>query len=74
MLHYVLRSRERRRRYALGAQPANLEEVRQGLGRIVKDANRAGEVISRIRELIIEALVAQLHRLVGRDVVPLDPR
>jgi PAS domain S-box-containing protein len=39
----------------LGAHPPNLEEVRQTLGRIVKDANRAGDVIGRIRELIKKA-------------------
>ena len=36
----------------LGRNPPDLEEVRQGLDSIVKDANRAGEVIGRIRELI----------------------
>jgi PAS domain S-box-containing protein len=36
----------------LGARPPDLEEVGQALGRIVKDANRAGDVIGRIRELI----------------------
>ena len=39
----------------LGAQPPELEEVRQALGRIVRDANRAGDVIGRIRELIKKA-------------------
>ena len=39
----------------LGAQPPNLEEVRQALGRIVKDGNRAGDVIGRIRALIKKA-------------------
>jgi C4-dicarboxylate-specific signal transduction histidine kinase len=39
----------------LGARPPDLEEVRQTLGRIVKDAQRAGDVISRIRELIKKA-------------------
>jgi PAS domain S-box-containing protein len=39
----------------LGARPPDLEEVRQALGRIVKDANRAGDVIGRIRELIKKA-------------------
>jgi PAS domain S-box-containing protein len=33
----------------LGAQPADLEEVRQALGRIVKDGKRAGDIIGRIR-------------------------
>jgi PAS domain S-box-containing protein len=39
----------------LGARPPDLEEVRQTLGRIVNDANRAGDVIGRIRELIRKA-------------------
>jgi PAS domain S-box-containing protein len=33
----------------LGAQPADLEEARQALGRIVKDGKRAGDIIGRIR-------------------------
>ncbi len=36
----------------LGAQPADLEEARQALGRIVRDGSRAGEVIDRIRALV----------------------
>jgi len=39
----------------LGARPPDLEEVRQALDRIVKDADRAGDVIGRIRELIKKA-------------------
>jgi PAS domain S-box-containing protein len=39
----------------LDARPPDLEEVRQALGRIVKDAHRAGDVIGRIRELIKKA-------------------
>jgi PAS domain S-box-containing protein len=39
----------------LGARPPDLEEVRQALGRIVKDAHRAGDVIGRIHELIKKA-------------------
>ena len=39
----------------LGAQPPDLEEVRQALGRIVKDGNRASEIIDRIRALIKKA-------------------
>ena len=39
----------------LDARPPNLEEARQALGRIVKDGNRAGEVIGRIRGLIKKA-------------------
>src|SRR5258707_9307230 len=39
----------------LGAQPPDLKEVGQALDRIVKDANRAGDVIGRIRQLIKKA-------------------
>ena len=39
----------------LGAQPPNLEEVRQALGRIIKNGGRAGDVIGRIRALIKKA-------------------
>jgi PAS domain S-box-containing protein len=39
----------------LDARPPNLEEARQALGRIVKDGNRAGEVIGRARGLIEKA-------------------
>ncbi|MEA2668967.1 MAG: hypothetical protein QOJ33_1901, partial [Chloroflexota bacterium] len=39
----------------LRARRPDLEEVRQAIGRIVKDANRAGDVIGRIRELIKKA-------------------
>ena len=36
----------------LGAQPPDLDEVRQALGRAVKDGQRAAEIIGRIRTLI----------------------
>jgi two-component system, LuxR family, sensor kinase FixL len=36
----------------LGARPPDLGEVRQALGRIVRDGARAGEVIDRIRALV----------------------
>jgi len=36
----------------LGARPPDLGEVRQALGRIVRDGTRAGEVIGRIRTLV----------------------
>ena len=36
----------------LGAQPPNLDEVRQALDRIVRDGSRAGAVVGRIRNLI----------------------
>jgi signal transduction histidine kinase len=39
----------------LDAQPPNLEEVRQALSRIIKDGERASDVIGRIRALIQKA-------------------
>jgi len=39
----------------LDLQPADTREARLALGRIVKDANRAGEVLNRIRQLIRKA-------------------
>src|SRR3984957_18801313 len=39
----------------LGRQPPHLEEARQALARIVKEGNRAGDVIGGIRELIRKA-------------------
>ena len=39
----------------LGAEPPNLDEVQQALGRIVRDGSRAGAVVGRIRNLIKKA-------------------
>jgi C4-dicarboxylate-specific signal transduction histidine kinase len=39
----------------LNRQPPHLEEAQQALARIIKDGNRAGDVIGRIRELIKKA-------------------
>ena len=39
----------------LSAKPPDLEEVRQALGRIVKDADRAGGVVGRIYALVKKA-------------------
>ena len=39
----------------LGAQPPNLEEAREALGRSVNEAMRAGDIVGRIRELIKKA-------------------
>jgi PAS domain S-box-containing protein len=39
----------------LAAQPPDLEEARQALGRIINGGNRAGEVIDRIRALVKKA-------------------
>ena len=36
----------------LASQPPDLEEARQALGRILKDGNRAGEIIGRIRAFV----------------------
>ena len=39
----------------LGASPPNLDEIRDALGRILKDGKRAGNVIGRIRGLVKKA-------------------
>ncbi|MCR4471923.1 sensor histidine kinase, partial [Burkholderia sp. SCN-KJ] len=39
----------------LHAQPPNVDEVGQVLGRIINDANRAGDVLGRIRDLVRKA-------------------
>jgi signal transduction histidine kinase len=39
----------------LGAQPPNIEELRQALGRIVRNGNRASDCIDRIRALMKKA-------------------
>jgi PAS domain S-box-containing protein len=39
----------------LAARPPDLDEARQALGNIVKDANRAGDVIGRIRDIVKKA-------------------
>ena len=39
----------------LSAKPQDIEEVREALGRIVKDGNRAGAVVHRIRALVKKA-------------------
>jgi PAS domain S-box-containing protein len=36
----------------LGAEPPDLEEVRQALGRIIRDGRRASDIIGRIRALV----------------------
>ena len=47
----------------LGAQPPDLEEARQALGSIIKDGNRASDVIRRIRTLINKKVPARSDRL-----------
>lgn len=39
----------------LRAEPPGVDEVGQALGRIIKDANRAADVVGRIRELVKKA-------------------
>jgi K+-sensing histidine kinase KdpD len=58
----------------LDRQPPNLEEVRQALNRIVKDGNHAGEVIDRIRALIMKSPPRKDHLEINeaiREVVEL---
>lgn len=58
----------------LGAEPPNLEEVRQTLGCIISDGMRAGDVVRRIRALIKKAPprkeALEINELV-RDVIAL---
>jgi two-component system sensor kinase FixL len=39
----------------LAGEPPNLDKTRQAIGRIIKDGNRASEIISRIRALVKNA-------------------
>jgi PAS domain S-box-containing protein len=39
----------------LNVQPPNMEEIRDAVGRIIRDGNRAGAVVERIRALIRKA-------------------
>jgi signal transduction histidine kinase len=47
----------------LGAQPPDLEEARQALGHIIKDGNRASDVIRRIRTLINKKVPTRNDRM-----------
>jgi C4-dicarboxylate-specific signal transduction histidine kinase len=47
----------------LGAQPPDLEEARQALGHIIKDGNRASDVIRRIRTLINKRVPTRNDRM-----------
>jgi signal transduction histidine kinase len=47
----------------ISAQPPDLEEARQALGDIIKDGNRAGNVIHRIRTLINKKVPTRNDRL-----------
>jgi len=52
----------------LAAQPPNLDEARESATRTVREANRAGGVIERIRALLQKA-PPQLRPLDGNDVI-----
>ena len=39
----------------LDAEPRNIDQVQQALGRIVRDSKRAGDVVGRVRKLIKKA-------------------
>jgi signal transduction histidine kinase len=58
----------------LAAQPPNVEKVQQALGRIARDATRAGDVIGRIRTLIEKAppqkAALEINEVI-RDVIAL---
>jgi len=52
----------------LAQQPPNLDEVRDALGNIVRDARRAGDVIARIRTLVQKG-TPQLAQLDVNEVI-----
>jgi PAS domain S-box-containing protein len=67
----------------LDARPPDLDEVRQALARIVRDAHRAGDVIGRIRDLVKKApprtnsidmneAVREVIELIGGEAVKND--
>ncbi len=53
----------------LDAQPPNLEETRQTVARIVTNGIRAGDVIGRIRALIIDKVATRTDRLDINDTI-----
>jgi signal transduction histidine kinase len=58
----------------LAAEPSNLDEARKAVERIIRDANRASEVIARIRMLLKknEPVKTRLNpNQLIRDIVPL---
>jgi PAS domain S-box-containing protein len=71
----------------LAADPPNLKEARQAAGRIVRDANRASEILQRIRSLlkksrterswldpspVVEEVLALIRPEAQRNRVPLE--
>jgi PAS domain S-box-containing protein len=53
----------------LDASTPNLEEVRQALDRIVKDGNRAGDVIGRIRALVKKGPLANARLEINEAIL-----
>jgi C4-dicarboxylate-specific signal transduction histidine kinase len=53
----------------LDAQPPNLEETRQAVARIVTNGIRAGDVIGRIRALIIDKVPTRTDRVDINDTI-----
>jgi PAS domain S-box-containing protein len=53
----------------LGSQPPDVEEVRRALGRIVKEGNRATDIIDRIRSLIKNAPPRKDHLNINETVL-----
>jgi len=65
-----LSPRQRLLRWLMGESP-NLEEAREASKRVIRDGNRAGEVIARIRALMqkprTESAVGYLTKLFKRS-------
>jgi signal transduction histidine kinase len=53
----------------LGARPPDLDEVRHALGRILRDGNRAGDVIDRVRGLTKKASPRQDPLLINEAIL-----
>jgi PAS domain S-box-containing protein len=60
----------------LAAQPPNIDEARETLGRIIRDGHRAGEVIGRVRTLLKKTATVRarvdLNGLIGEAVTLLQ--
>jgi C4-dicarboxylate-specific signal transduction histidine kinase len=52
----------------LASEPPNLQEAREAIRRVIRDGNRAGEVISRMRALFKNASIAKEHVEVNETI------
>jgi PAS domain S-box-containing protein len=52
----------------LASEPPNLQEAREAIRRVIRDGNRAGEVVTRIRALFKNASIAKEHLEVNETI------